>query len=364
MNTLVYGKNSSGKTSRIIIKEINKKISREESFVFLDCKEEYYNYYYKELKDKNYKICVVNLKDCLKSNTWNPLSYPYKFYKENKDKCIELLKELGTSIFQDETVEDKFWINACSDLFVGLSLILFEGAKEDAINLYSINKMVTNENIFLKILEHYEETDAIYLTLSEILIAPKETRESIFTMFKQNLNIYLIYENLSSLLSHNEFDLEQLKFNKSALFFINKEDKKNINNLADIYINQVYQYINDNRIMNKFNFVLDNIETIPNLTNLDNILSTGNSKNVDVIVGLRDLEWYKDLYSLRDIDVIYNLNNVDYIIKVEKESKRKYTLYDYPINEITNIADYPILQKHPKFLFNLEVYLNQKSNSN
>ena len=361
MNTLVFGHSNSFKTERIMIKLINEKINNNESFIFLDPKEEYYNNYYSELMEKGYKINIINLRKSSNSNSWNPLTLPYKLYNSDKDKCVELLKNIGYSIFYDETVNDFFWINASMDLFVGLCLILFQNAKEEAINLFSVNNMLKQEEVFDKLLNMFDETSSVSLSLSEVLLAPKETRDSVFTVFRQKLNTYLLYENLSILLSYTDYDLRSIKDDKVALFIVNKDENKAINDLVNIYLYQVYDIVNSNSLNNNFNFVLDNIETVNNIHYLNDMLSISNSRGYDVLISARDMEWYKKNYDLININTIYNLDMNDSIIKVEKGiEKRKYKKDDYPVITLNKGARYPKLEKHPKFLFNLKAYLNSK----
>ena len=361
MNTLVFGHSNSFKTERIMIKLINEKINNNESFIFLDPKEEYYNNYYSELMDKGYKINIINLRKSANSNSWNPLTLPYKIYSSDKDKSVELLKNIGYSIFYDDNTSDIFWTSASMDLFVGFSLVLFESAKEEAINLFSVNNMLKQEEVFDKLLNMFDVTRPIYLSLSEVLLAPSETRDSIFTVFRQKLNTYLLYENLSVLLSYTDYDLRNIKDDKVALFIINKDENKAINNLVNIYLYQVYDIVNSNSLDIKVNFVLDNIETVNNIHYLNELLSISNSRSYDVLISARDIEWYKGNYDLTNINTIYNLDMNDSIIKVEKgKEKRKYKKDDYPVITLNKGARYPKLEKHPKFLFNIKAYLNSK----
>lgn len=360
MNTLIIGKSSTGKTSRIIVKEIEEKINKNESFFFLDYKLEYYKHYQRDLIKKGYKVNIVNIQDCIKSNCWNPLMFPFNVYKSDKDKAIEILNNIGETIFENDTVSDIFWSNACRDLFIGFSLILFENAKEEAINLFSINNMLNEEIDYEALLEKYDKFDPIYLSLSEVIKSPKETKESVFALFKQNMNIYLMYENLSNLLSYSDINIEEYKSEKIALFFVNKKDNKKVNNLASMYINELISiYINNDHSI-KFNFVLDNLETIPPLKRLNTLLSLSTSHNIDIIIGVKDLDYYKDIYSMRDIDKLYNLDNDASVVIVEKNSKQKYNINKFPIVTLNNIADYPILESHTKFLFNLDYYIRNK----
>ena len=58
---------------------------------------------------------------------------------------MELLDDLATNILYDEqsSKQDPFWEKTSADYFAGLTLGLFEDAKEEEVNINSINMMST-----------------------------------------------------------------------------------------------------------------------------------------------------------------------------------------------------------------------------
>ena len=142
-NIMVSGDIAIGKSSNVILPIMNEIINNKENFLVLDTKEEYLKEYYKKLKDNNYKIEILNLRDLTKSDCWNPLEYPYLLYKKgNIDRVIDYLDKLGKVIFADNESPDPFWRNSATDYFTGLVLGLFEDGTEDQINFFSINLMM------------------------------------------------------------------------------------------------------------------------------------------------------------------------------------------------------------------------------
>ena len=85
-NLIVSGATATGKTSSVLFPLVREIIERKQSLVVLDTKEEYIKEYYENLKDNNYNIIVLNLRDFTKSDGWNPLEYPYSLYKKGKIK--------------------------------------------------------------------------------------------------------------------------------------------------------------------------------------------------------------------------------------------------------------------------------------
>lgn len=349
MNTLVYGFNNIGKTERIIIPMVQEMIDNNESMLILDTNVEYYPHFKEQLIDKGYKINLLNLKKIGKSNSFNPLSLSYSFYQKDKEKCVDTLKDMASYIFID--INDKKIRNNCVDVFIALSLLLFSFAREDAINLFSVNNLVKHEEVFGLSLTLLERDSQEFHYLAKLLEC---SNEDIYRNFQYYINKYLLYENLSTLLSYNDYDLENIVNDKVALFIINKYENQFISNLANIYINQVYQVLSTNNI--NFNLVLDNLEKINPIINLEKILKLD---RVNTYLSINDLENYKKHYSLTNIDNVYNLEDDGSVIKVEPQEKRKYRELDYPKVKLHKEIDYPELEEHPKFLFNLTSYVHK-----
>ena len=130
-NLIVEGNPSSGKTTNIIFPIVEELISRNENLFILDNKEEYINRFYKKLKENNYNIVIINLRNMEKSEGWNPLWYPYQLYKSgNLNQTIDYLQQLGSILYPYNT--------NVVDAFTSITLGLFEDAKGEEINLNSI----------------------------------------------------------------------------------------------------------------------------------------------------------------------------------------------------------------------------------
>ena len=94
------------------------------------------------MKERGYNVVVLNFREPQNGNAWNPLTLPYQYYQDgNYDKATELLDDVALNILYDPNNKsgDPFWEKSAADYFSGLSLGLFEDAKEAEINLNSIN---------------------------------------------------------------------------------------------------------------------------------------------------------------------------------------------------------------------------------
>ena len=343
-NVIINGDISSGKTSNIIFPLIDKIINNDESFLFLDSKEEYINKYYGYLKNKDYNIITINLHDPDRTDGYNVFEYPYELYKRKEyDKAIEYLESIAQNIFFDHSANDQFWLSSCQDLFIGVSLLLFEMQKEEQINFNSINYLYSS-NILKTIILKLNKTSNIYNCLSGTVLAPSETKGGILSTFKQKIRKIISKEKINNLLAKTTFDINKIVNEKTAVFIIARDDNKDINIIASIIIEQIFKIIFDSQKHYKYNFVLDNIDTIHNIENLSNMLSSGIARDIKFIIGTRSLDDFNKNYS----EYIEKLSNIlsisDRHIETmidNKYEKIRYILepYNYPKDNI----NYPIL---------------------
>lgn len=336
---LIIGKINSGKTRGILFKEAKKSIENQENILFLDNKEEYFKTF-KELLDKNgYTTFVFNLKDSMKSNSFNPLMLPYDYYKKGqKDKAISLINELALEMFkEDDNNADPFWTDSAANYFVALTLILFKEGKEEEINIGSIQAMtslseskIENTSVIKKYFDKLDVLDSIYIAGSQVVYAPIETKGSIISVMKQKLNNYCIREQLLNNLCGNEIDLINLN-NKTAIFIIGTPS---LNRLGNVLINQVVNSIEDSK--KEVTYFLDNFLDMPVLLSLNNILEQKNKLYVTV----RNKEALEEKY---DKFIINKFENVQENLKIE-DIVEIGTNSNYPISKDNNLSYFNILK--------------------
>ena len=81
--------------SLAIAEHLKEIINSGENFIVNDTKEEYYKTFMPTLKENGYKTYLINYKDALNSNGFNPLIVPYKLYKSgNKDLAIDEINNI------------------------------------------------------------------------------------------------------------------------------------------------------------------------------------------------------------------------------------------------------------------------------
>ena len=249
-HSLIMGASGSGKTQAFMFPLIKILGRAGESMIVTDPKGELYEACGSLLKEKGYKIILINFRDPREGAAWNPFSYPYRIYKEgNSDKANELLQDLASNILIDQNNKaEPFWEQTASNFFTGLSLGLFDDATEAEININSINMMAeTGEDrigasTYIK--EYFKskgELSPAYIAAASCINAPNETRGGIMSTFRTKTRIFSSQVALSEMLSYSDFDIRDVGKEKTAVFLKIHDEKTTYHALATIFVKQAYE---------------------------------------------------------------------------------------------------------------------------
>lgn len=335
-HNLIIGTTGSGKSRRFAHPLINVLGKKGESMILTDPKGELYEENAEFLKERGYNIVVVNLRNPHLGQAWNPLSLPYRLYKEgNNDKAIELLDDLAINILYDESNKngDPFWEKTSADYFTGLSLGLFEDATEEQINLNSINLMTTiGEEKFAGstyIKEYFNMKDPskpAYVNASSTILAPSETKGSILSVFKQKIKLFSSKENLSEMLSYSDFDMKDIGRNKTAVFIIIQDEKKTYHPLATIFLKQCYETLidvaqeNGGTLPYRTNFILDEFANMPPLKDVTTMITAARSRKIRFYLIIQNFAQLNEVYGKENAETIKGNCNKIYLLSSELQS--------------------------------------------
>lgn len=334
-HNMIIGSTGSGKSQGLSLPFIRVMAKGGESMIVTDPKGELYEKTANELKERGYNIILLNFRNPQNGNCWNPFTLPYNLYKNGDvDKATELLEDLAKNILYDEASkgQDPFWENTSADYFTGLSLALFEDAKEEEININSINIMSTvgeeklGGTTYIK--EYFsdkDQTGSAYVNASSTLMAPNDTKGSILSVFKQKIKMFSSRENLSEMLSHSDFDLEDIGRKKTAVFIVIQDEKKTYHPLVTIFLKQCYETLvrvaqenEGGKLKYRTNFLLDEFANMPPLTDVDSMVSAARSRNIKLSFIIQDFSQLNDVYGKEKATTIRgNCGNTIYILSTE-----------------------------------------------
>lgn len=295
-HSLIMGASGSGK-SQSFMKPLIRILGRAgESMIVTDPKGELYESCGNLLKEKGYKLLLINFRDPEFGSAWNPFSYPYRVYKEgNVDKANELLQDLASNILIDPNNKaEPFWEQTASNFFTGLSLGLFDDASESEVNINSINMMAeTGEDrigasTYIK--EYFKgkgELSPAYIAAASCINAPNETRGGIMSTFRTKTRIFSSQQMLSEMLSHSDFDMRDIGKEKTAVFLKIHDEKTTYHALATIFVKQVYESLiavaqtcPGLKLPYRTNFVLDEFANLPALKDVESMITASRSRRI------------------------------------------------------------------------------------
>ena len=332
-HNLVIGSTGSGKTETIVKPMVNLLAKKGESMIITDPKGEIFRYSASALRDRGYRIVLLNFRDPQRGNAWNPLSLPYKYYQsKNYDKATELLDDVALNIIYDpNNKNDPFWEKSAADYFSGLALGLFEDANEAQININSINYMATvGEEKFAAgnyIKEYFTmkgESSNPYVFASNTINAPTDTKGSILSVFRQKIRLFASRENLSEMLGHSDFDIRDIGNGKTAVFIVIHDEKTTYHSLVTIFIKQCYEALidvaqeNGGKLKYRTNFILDEFANMPPLKDVDSMVSAARSRDMRFTFIIQNFAQLNDVYGKEVAQVIRgNCGNTIYLISTE-----------------------------------------------
>ena len=336
-HNLVIGSTGSGKTQTVVKPMVNLLAKKGESMIITDPKGEIYKYSASYLKDRGYRIIVLNFREPQKGNSWNPLTLPYKYYKAgNQDKAIELLNDVALNILYDPSNknESDFWEKSAADYFSGLALGLFQDAKEEEVNLNSINVMSTvgeeryaTSNYIKEYFGMKGESSNAYMFASSTINAPNDTKGGLLATFRQKIRNFSTGESLSEMLSYSDFNMKDIGNGKTAVFMIIHDEKKTYHSLMTIFIKQCYETLidaaqeNGGKLPFRTNFLLDEFANMPPLKDVDAMVSAARSRDIRFTFIIQNFAQLNDVYGDNVAEIIKgNCGNLVYLISTEMKA--------------------------------------------
>jgi len=334
-HNIIIGSTGAGKSQITMFPLIKSLAKHDESMIVTDPKGELYEGTSEMLRKRGYNVLVLNFRDPQRGSGWNPLHLPYKYYQNgNKDKAQELIEDLSINILYDQNAQnqDPFWEKTSADYFTGITLGLFEDAKEEEINLNSVNAFTTvgeeksgpNQTFVNEYFSTKDPTSPAYVSASSTIIAPTDTKGSILSVFKQKLRLFAARENISEMLSHSDFEMEEIGRKKTAVFIVIQDEKTTYHPLVTIFIKQCYEALVDyaqsqgGKLPYRTNFLLDEFANMPKLNDIVTMVSAARSRKMRFFFVIQNFAQLSEKYGKNVADTIRgNCMNIIYLISTE-----------------------------------------------
>jgi type IV secretion system protein VirD4 len=319
-HTMIIGATGSKKSRLLVMPTVKILAQAGESMIITDPKAEIYERTAWDLKDKGYKISVVNLRDPLDGDCWNPLWLPYYLYcNGNMDRAYEFANDIATNLMLSEmSHREAYWDTTARDLFFGLTLLLFRLCKKhklpDAVNITNLiimKRMIFEEHeldsysdyMMRHIWDYIEEDAIINARLSPTMGNADSTRKNILCQFDYHMGTFTLSRFLSAMLAENTIDFESIGEEKTAIFLIMPDEKTTYHKLVSLFIKQSYEYLifkaqtEPNRTMPiRINYVLDEFSSLPKIKDFPSMISAARSRNIRFNLVMQSKNQLKERY--------------------------------------------------------------------
>jgi len=309
-HSLILGATGSKKTRLVIMPSILLCAKAEESFVVVDPKGELYNRTAQRIDDSGYNVITIDFRNPATSDAWNPLFIPFRHFRNGEfNKAYEFLNEVARSVFAGKDIRDPYWADSALQLFVGLSLFLFEQNKSDNEGYYgvSIKDVLKLRHEIFRPTAHignfdreltwaetsgfsnflYQKYPLVHRNLSNAVEAPPRTRASILGYFDLYTEVFSMHEDLLRMTAKTTFEFADLANTKTAIYIIIPDEKPTYHLLASMFIKQCYDSLiakasemPDIRFENRINFIVDEFASLPYIPSFPTMITASRSRNI------------------------------------------------------------------------------------
>lgn len=361
-HTLIVGSTGSGKSVSLIMPLIFNLADANESLVINDTKGELYNITSDYLIKKGYNIKIINLRDALSSDGWNPLHLPYKFFKENNlDEACDMIENFASSLTKNLSSKDMYWEKSATAVLTALCYGIMEDAKnEDEVNLYSIYNMLVEHGS--KYIDRFNSLDLYFNqkpmgSLSKMAyatgsFAKGETRATLFSVLATVIKMFSD-TGIANLTSRTDFELEDIGKKKTAVFLIIPDEKESRHQLATLFIHQCYQSnvyhaqsLETGSLPYRVNFILDEFANMPQIPNMANKITVSRSRNMRFYLVLQDFSQLKETYKESAGTIKSNCTNWIYLLTSDNDTAKeisnrlgKYTISSSRVSASGKVSD-------------------------
>lgn len=305
---LVIGATRSGKSRRIILPTIWLLAQAGESMIITDPKGELYQMASNYLKRRGYDVVLIDLRQPLRGNRWNPLLPVVEAFKR-KDAVVA--SQAAWDIAHIITHQyphhgDPIWPQAQESLTAALALAVADKAPEEAKHLASAYKMLTELGT-----GGGEELDGYFRQLPQdhlaraaygvAALSEERLRSSIFTGTAAQLRLWADPEVIY-LTAAQDHDMALPGKTTAAVFVVIPDERQTRDVLATLYVSQAYQALVDEAKRNgaklpvRVNFLLDEFGNLPSIPAFDKKLTVAAGRGMRFLLAVQDLAQIKDRY--------------------------------------------------------------------
>lgn len=268
---MICGASGLGKTRRMLYPAVTLSARAGRSMVIADLKGEIFRNTANEVKRCGHDIKVINLRNPLVGDRFNPLALAEWYWKSgDHSRAIVLLKDICEILTAKlYSSKDSYWMLAAQDSFIGFAILILErGWPLTLERIHRLfNRFVSIKEERLELLENFQNGEyESKKRLSTILnLASTETESTlacILSEFNTAVGSFVDQEDVRDLLSCSDLELTDIGIKPTAVYLVCPDESTALYGIASLYVEQTYSELirfADSREDNKLPICVDYI---------------------------------------------------------------------------------------------------------
>lgn len=338
VHTLMIGAAGVGKTACFLYPNLEYACASRMSFLTTDTKGDLARSYGEVCKDYGYNVSVIDLRNPVRSDSFNMLSMVNKYfdiYKKtgevsDKAKAEKYAKITAkTIIYSGEGDassygQNAFFYDAAEGLLTSVILLVAEYCKPEERHIISVFKMIQDllapaqttsskdkkVTQFQLLMQKLPDTHKAKWFAGAALNTSEQAMQSVLSTALSRLNAFLDSEMEQILCFDTAIDADKFCNTKSAVFIIMPEEDNTKYFLVSLIVQQLYREMlavadeTDGKLTNRVIFYLDEIGTIPKIESLEMMFSAGRSRKISIIAIIQSLAQLEKNYGKEGSSII------------------------------------------------------------
>ncbi len=348
-NDLIIGGSGSGKTGGYIY---NMLLNPHGSMIVSDTKGMLHRIFADSLKEKGYKVHVLDFVNPEKSVAYNPLSYIRRneYGMPNEADIIKLANILMPTLDESEPFWEKAGTRYIS-ILIGYLLEAADIDEQTMTNVCMLHRRMRSKS-GRKLFEDWAEENMDTFAARKYYQMKSSTEaekmwNSIMEFVNEALDVfdYREYEKIWD--SAETIDLAKIGHEKTILFLNTSDNDKSMHILSDLFNTQVMQVLlaeadkmEDGRLPIPCRLILDDFAAAARIKDFDNLISIIRSREISVSIIIQSLSQLRHMYSRERANTI--LNNCAHVLYLSgKDQDTMQYIADYLNQTVHTVLKLP-----------------------
>lgn len=335
VHTLMIGAAGVGKTACFLYPNLEYACASGMSFLSTDTKGDLARSYGNICKDYGYNVSVIDLRNPIRSDSFNMLSMVNKYmdlYNKTKALSDKAKAEKYAKITAKTIIysgegdassygQNAFFYDAAEGLLTSVILIVSEFCQPHERHIISVFKLIqdllapTNAKKqkltqFQILMNQLPDTHKAKWFAGAALNTSEQAMQSVLSTALSRLNAFLDSEMEQILCFDTAVDADKFCKTKSAIFIIMPEEDNTKYFLVSLIVQQLYREMlavadeTEGKLKNRVMFYLDEIGTIPKIDSAEMMFSAGRSRRISIIAIIQSLAQLEKNYGKEGSSII------------------------------------------------------------